>query len=342
MKKKNDTLLFKCNSCNAAIRPLTFFDGSVWCPNCRINLFIELSQKAENRELKQTTQDASFSISQELCAKYLCEGGGRDALRCAIDYCRKAAYALDPYALLNLGYFYSLGYVDSVHVETGRSFAKLCFELAKKCALPEDADFPKLVESNLQALETPLKKSSESDVFYLNALLQRLKEEDRATAPRLGVFSLSNDGSTSEEDKKKILDQLTELYKQATVYLLKQNADVKNPFTRITSQNQFVQCFNREDNLLWFAYMRKGDPIKAYKKQIAALLTNEGEVQQNLSIVISELKKAGNRGADFSDQDVLICTFDERLYRYYGIDKSKELTAFDRLSRLYRRTQGDR
>ena len=342
MKKNNEALLFKCNSCHTAIRPLTFFDGSVWCPNCKINLFFELSQKAENREHKQTIRDASFLISQELFAKYLCEGEGRDALRCAIDYCRKAAYALDPYALLNLGYYYSLGYVETVHIETGRSFAKLCFELAKRCASAEDADFPKLVDRNLLALSAPFKQSLDSDLFCLNALLTRLKEEERVVAPRLGAFSIRNDDSVDEEERKQLLAQLVELYKLATVYLLKQNIDGKNPFTKITNQNQFAQCFNRDDGVLWFAYLRKGEPIKAYKKQIGEILTDESEVQQNLAIIISEVKKAGNRGADFSDQDVLICSFDEKLYRYYGVDKSKELTAFDRLSRLYRRTQGDR
>ena len=341
MKKNNEALLFKCQDCGAAIRPLTFFDGSIWCPNCKINLFIELNKKAENRETAGSVQDSSFSISQELFAKYLCEGGGRDALRAAIDYCRKAAYALDPYALLNLGYFYGLGYVDSVHVETGRSFAKLCFELAKKCAPAGDGEFLTLLESNIQALKSPLKKGVESDVFYLKSLLQRIKNEEKATAPRLGVFAVNNTPSVTSEDKKEILARLTELFKNATVYLLKKTVDGKSPFIKITNANQFEQCFQREEEVLWFAYLRKGDPIKAYKKKLAGLITDEGEVQQNLSVIISEVKKAGNRGADFSDQDVMICTFDEKLFRYYGIDKSKEFSAFDRLSKLYHKTQGE-
>lgn len=341
MKRNNDALLFKCHSCGAAIRPLTFFDGSVWCPNCRINLFIELNQKAENREPARTVKDSSFAISQELFANYLCEGGGRDALGPAIDYCRKAAYELDPYALVNLGYFYSLGYVEGVHVETGRSFAKLCFELAKKCAPAEDGDIVALADANLHALSSPIKKGAESDVFYLRSLLQRFQSEDKATCPRLGVFSVSNNGTLGEEDKKEVLTRLTELYKQATVYLLKRTADAKSPFNKITSANQFEQCFQREDEVLWFAYMRKGDPIKAFKKRLSSLFQNESEVQQNLSAVISEVKRGGNRGADFSDQDVMICTFDEKLYRYYGIDKSKEFSAFDRLSKLYHKAQGE-
>ena len=341
MKKKNDALLFKCHVCGAAIRPLTFFDGSVWCPNCKTNLFLELSQKAENRDHAPAVQDASFSISQELFAKYLCEGGGRDALRAAIDYCRKAAYALDPYALLNLGYFYSLGYVESVHVETGRSFAKLCFDLARKCAPAGDGAFVTLAESNIAALDSPLKKNVTSDAFYLTALLKRLADEERATAPRLGVFAIDNDGSLSAEEKGTVSKKLIELYKQATVYLLKPNADVKAPFIKITSSNQFAQCFLREDKVLWFAFVRKGDPVKTYKKALSSILKDESEIRQNLSVVISEVKKAGNRGADFSDQDVMICTFTEKLYRYYSIDKSTQYSAFDRLGMLYHRTQGE-
>lgn len=341
MKKKNDALLFKCHVCGAAIRPLTFFDGSVWCPNCKTNLFLELSQKAENRGRTPVVQDASFSISQELFAKYLCEGGGRDALRSAIDYCRKAAYALDPYALLNLGYFYSLGYVESVHVETGRSFAKLCFDLARKCAPADDGAFVTLAESNMAALDSPIKKNVSSDSFYLGALLKRLADEEKSTAPRLGVFAVDNDGSLSDEERENIIKKLIDLYKQATVYLLKPNADVKAPFIKITSSNQFAQCFRREDKVLWFAFMRKGDPIKAYKNSLASILNDEAELQQNLSVVISEVKKAGNRSADFSDQDVMICTFTEKLYRYYSIDKSTEYSAFDRLGMLYHKTQGD-
>jgi len=340
MKMNKSALLFKCNNCEAAIRPLTFFDGSVWCPNCRTNLFIELNLKADNRESVQTVRDPSFSISQELFAKYLCEGGGRDVLRSAINYCRKAAYALDPYALLNLGYFYSLGYVDSVHIETGRAFARLCFEIAKKCSSDVGEDFSSLVERNLQALQSPLKKSDESDTFYLKELTERIWEGEKATAPRLGVFSIENSGE--ETDKAAVIRLLEELYKNAVVYLLKQNADGKNPFNKITNSNQFKKCFERENETLWFAFMRKGEPLKAYKKAISGILGNEKELQQNLSVIISEMKKLGNRGVDFSDQNVLICTFTDRLNKYYGADGSKEYSAFDRLSWLYRKIQGDK
>ena len=340
MKKRTEMLLFKCKSCHTAIHPLTFFDGSVWCPHCKTNLFKKLMEKADNREGQTAMQDVSFPISQELFAKYLCEDGGRDTLRSAIDYCRKAAYALDPYALLNLGYFYSLGYVEGIHVETGRSFARLCFDLAKRCAPKDDGNFLTLVDSNLQALAAPFKKVLDSDVFYLTGLTDRMKKEDAATAPRLGVFSVKNVKKYDEETYKRIIELLKSLFGMANVY-----CQIKNPtnavlFGPVPNPNSFDNCFDNFDDqdCVWFAYKRKGEPAKGYKKILSKPLGNTKEVLENLSAIYSAVSDAENRGVDFSDQDILICTFGE-IYSAYDIDKARDDSPFDRLSKIYRTSQ---
>ena len=339
--KKNEMLYFKCvsDTCSKAIRPLTFFDGSIWCPNCRKNLFLELRKKAESGVRAKENPEGFFSFSQELFARYLCEGGGRAALANAIAYCRKAAYELDPYALLNLGYYYSLGYDETVHVETGRAFAKLCFELAGKCAPAGDADFVNLINDNLASLKAPVKKSNTSDAYYLEGLIKRMDSMEKSAAPRLGVFAVSK--ASFDDPSANILALLKKLFGRTLLYLIQDTARQGDELRQIEYATDLKGCFKEKD-VVWFAYRRKGEPIGKYKGKLSRHLRNRKEILQNLYNIFCAVQETGNRSADFSDQDVLICTFDSAIYRDYGLTKGDDNSPFDRLSKVYKAVQETR
>ena len=336
MKRNNGMLLFECFSCKKAIRPLHFFDGSIWCPDCKINLFKELN----DRDVKAVESNEDFfALSQELFARYLC-GGERAALKNAIAYCRKAAYNFDPYALLNLGYYYGLGYDESVHAETGRAFALLCFELARKYGPTDDADFTGLVDRNLAALQVPIKKVASSDKFYLNALLERMEAADKYVAPRVGVFSVKALGGQPDEEKKEMISLLTKLSSLATVYFLNPSITgrSKDPYTKVKAVNQFNNCLSGEGER-WFAYKREGEYLKEYRKELVRAFKDEKELKENMAAISSVIGAAGNKGVDFSDQDIFICTFKGSIYHYYGVEEGKKDSDLDRLSGVYQKVQ---
>ena len=236
MKKSNEMLLFECAICKKEIEPLTFFDGSIWCPKCRKNLFAELKKK-DAKEVEEDKDDF-FGISQDLFARYLmlaannpsATAEARACLRHAIAFCRKSAYRRNPYALLNLGYYYSLGYDESVHVETGRSFARLCFDLARKNA-GGDEDLLTMISQNEKSVVERIEKGGATDLFYLSALLERFDSPIKDATPRLGVFHLSS--ANTPEEKKVIIGLLGKMYDICSLYLYNKEALKKNSFTAI-------------------------------------------------------------------------------------------------------------
>ena len=340
--KKNDNLEFKCLLCEGTIRPLTFFDGSVWCPQCGKELFAELKARSAQADHASDADD-SFSLSQELFARYLDESYSPKiraaALRNAIYYCRKAAYGCDPYALLNLGYYYGLGYDDSVHMETGRSFAKLCFDLARDHAPSDDQDFLDLVNNNERALKAPIEKSTLNDKEYLTHLLGRMDSADPFTAPRLGVFCIDKSSLTCfqgrPDGEDTVLSSLKRLFVKADLWMLK----FTDPwFVAIDNENMIKNCFNRGDRV-WFFYCRKGVPIGRFKNRIVVSLRNETEWKQNIPRIRDLAESRGNRNADFSDQDLVICSFikkhEEESQSYDRRSDDKVDSALDCLKNAY-------
>ena len=356
MKKHTNDFTFEC-SCKKAIRPLVFFDGSIWCPSCKKNLFWELNQKEVTKSTAKA--DGSFSVSQELFAKYLCSEQKRSeeslaALRNAIAYCRRAAYALNPYALLNLGYYYYLGYDESVRTEVGRSFAKMCFELAEKHAPQGDDVFSELLKNNKNALKEAPHKSELSDSTYLKALITRMQLSEKAIAPRLGVFSIDKTVLKDNEKKEELLKNLKKLYALANVYTFITDKDGNMTLPKVKSakeiENDVNKCFSnsnqkdRNDNIVWIAYKRKGLPPKAFRGKLMRYFgkeeideKDEKEIKDNLSIIRQVAAHKANKGVDFSDQDIWICTFTDKLHTVYDIDTTDENSPFDRLSKVYRK-----
>lgn len=341
MKNNNETLLFECACCQKEIQPLTFFDGSIWCPKCRKSLFAEIMKK----DVKDAEQDKDdfFGISQELFARYLtiattnpgATEAARAYLRNAIAFCRKSAYKRNPYALLNLGYYYSLGYDESVHMETGRSFARLCFDLAKKYAKDDD-ELIKLLDSNLKALTTRIDKGGASDLFYLKALHERFDSPIKNSEPRIGVFHLS-DTLINSEEKAAINKLMNKLFDNCVLYVFNKEKLSKNAFDRVNAKphiKSILEAATPEDGV-WFAYVKKKEPTKDFKSALAKPLKNEIEILENLTAIQSDLSRNGSKGVDFSDQDILICTF-TTIYDYYSMEKRSSDSPFDRLSACYR------
>ena len=341
MKNNNETLLFECACCQKEIQPLTFFDGSIWCPKCRKSLFAEIMKK----DVKDAEQDKDdfFGISQELFARYLTSATSnasateeaRAYLRNAIAFCRKSAYKRNPYALLNLGYYYSLGYDESVHMETGRSFARLCFDLAKKYAKDDD-ELIKLLDGNLKALSTRIEKGGASDLFYLKALRERFDSPIKNASPRIGVFHLS-DTMIGTEEKEMIVKLLNQIFDECALYVFNKDKLTKNAFDKISGKpliKNLVAQANPEDGV-WFAYAKKKEPTKEFKSALNKPLKNEDEILENLTSIQADLSRNGSKGVDFSDQDILICTF-TTIYDYYSMEKRSSDSPFDRLSACYR------
>ena len=363
--RKADLLEFNCVSCNKPIRPLTFFDGSIWCPKCEKDLFkclknaLEKGASATSKAIvkKKSSKDAEeekrnnaacdFALSQELFARYLCgaEGSASEALDKAIIYCRKAAYALHPYALLNLGYYYSLGYDPSVHMETGRAFAKLCFDIAKQCAPNDDQAFNNLLLNNSEALVTPIEKNALGDEAYLAQLYDKMNAADKFVAPRIGVFSVKKSSllPSAEEGKDPILKGLKKLLQIASIYkvLLPTNTrSHKEMLSSIDQPDEFKNCFKEGEDVVWFVYVRKGPPIGRFKGDISSVLRLKEEIDQNIPIIRRVAADKGNRSADFSDQDLLISTFLDPK-ELLGTESSGEKegknsrSPFDCLSKIY-------
>jgi len=359
--KKVDLLEFKCvsESCGKTIRPLTFFDGSIWCPECKSNLFQVLKAKAEQltekkkgdteTEKKNYDPDGTFALSQELFARYLCKGGEEApvALAKAIHFCRKAAYELNPYALLNLGYYYSLGYDESVQRETGRAFAKLCFDIAKLCGPKEAEDkvFTSLVESNSRALSSPIEKTVVGDADHLNHLIEKMGQADMFVAPRLGILSIEKKSLQSKNlDKDPLIVLLRKLMRVATLYLIDDKPTTLETLETKTMEikkEDFIKgCFTRNDNeTVWFAYVRKGAPIGRFKSELTRLLGDKKEIKENVYKLSSFAVGHEIRFADFSDQDLLICTFINPKKDQKDAGQEKKTSPFDCLNEEYRKAQ---
>ena len=85
--------------------------------------------------------------------------------------------------------------------------------------------------------------------------------------------------------------------------------------------------------------MKKKEPSKAYKSALAKKLKDENEILENLTAIRTEVAKNMNKGVDFSDQDIFVCTFNN-IYEYYDMERHASDTPFDRLSACYHTVNG--
>lgn len=103
-----------CTHCKTQFdRPLEIFTGNWQCPNCLADIFPNSNTKLAITTSNHTLFKQSEYVFYNQWLK--CPPGTKEAvksnlLRTAISLCEDSAYQNNPYALVNLGYYYEKGY----------------------------------------------------------------------------------------------------------------------------------------------------------------------------------------------------------------------------------------
>ncbi len=311
MKKNANPLSFTCRKCGKEIEPLLRYDGTMWCPKCHHDLF---------EGMQVTTEDAEghFALSQEYFARYLMQDSSpmaRQYIDNAIAFCRKSAYNGNAYALLNLGYYYSCGYVASVQPEAGRAFAKTCYERAESAG---DKGIQEMAAAKLKddvrSADMPV------GVAYINALCARVRAttDSDSRVPRLGIFYVGRDGK--DKDLERALKDLAKaLGGNDTLFYLTQDGDKYGEMAVYHKASALdINDSNRDRvrSRYWGYRNRNYQGVnKAYRRIVRREIENRSEVQQCLDNVRITLGEHHERAMDFFDDDVVISAYNYRTER---------------------------
>lgn len=336
MKRKKTNLSFTCSVCGQDIEPLVRFDGTMWCPKCKQDLFKQI-------EVSTKDPDGHFALSQEFFARYLLEDDekSRQYLDNAIAFCRKAAYNGNAYALLNLGYYYSVGYDDSVQPETGRVFAHKCYDLAKKAGIPEVTS--RIDRRKETDIATQVAAQQATGIAYIRSLAARIQTAGvrGGRVPRIGLFYIGQVDSGEE-----LIGALKELAKvcgdekKQTLYMCDDSGSMKRVNLSSLNAKNYQQCCNRywgyrNLHIVHIKSKQKG----VIRKEIDSKEINsnnkkkkQDEMEQCLSVVCSTLKKHNAKAVDFFDDDIIISIYE---YERSGRDANTN-SALDKLHQKFK------
>ncbi len=210
----------ECPNCHKEMRPLTYFTGELYCSKCHAELIDAI-------QIKDNAKCEDFALSQRCFADYLLnivpkmdkgtikhtkESHRKEATRAvrrAYEYCRSSAYAGNPYAILNMGYYLSHGY--GILIENDVHTAKLFYEKALQSSDDEVRSIAKTALEDLNGLQKMQSGNSEFD--RLIKIFDSAENASLSRTPLLGIVSVTY-SQLQENERAKLLERLNKILRK--------------------------------------------------------------------------------------------------------------------------------
>lgn len=202
------------NNCKKKFKqPLELFNGIWFCPHCKESIFPD-----ENTQLIITDENQAKVVESDklFYGKWLAAGHEKTVyekvadLKKAINLCTEASYLNNPYALVNMGYYFENNYVDSHKNIFARMrvaylyYNAVCynqkdikismFKGNKKTSLGNDAtdNIKRQAAINLYNLLTSIPRGQEKSVLGINKSIRYEIEKVTKLLNSLGLTNLSS------------------------------------------------------------------------------------------------------------------------------------------------------
>ncbi len=239
-KITSERFLIECPNanCKKQIEPITYFTGELYCPECKEEIAKKLLEQIVKESDPTKICAEYFAISQQYFIRYLLDivpqmrklGGpdqkgeydalykqGQKYLRQAVAYCKRAAYAGNPYALVNLVYYYKSGYDVTV---SNRDIAtkKLSAVIKGIFSDPkiQNPELAQKINERLNGLVTETSAAKDaSGLEYLRNLIEASTDKSRERKPLFGVFTINGD-KLNDKEKEELVDLIHKAAKQWT------------------------------------------------------------------------------------------------------------------------------
>ncbi|MGI6594519.1 MAG: hypothetical protein ACOX24_05535 [Christensenellales bacterium] len=225
-------------------QPLELFNGIWFCPHCKKSIFPD-----ENTSLVVTEENYLKLVESDkiFYSKWLANREGKDRrekiedLKNAINLCMESAYLKNPYALVNMGFYFENNYVESHKNIFARMrvaylyYNAVCYNKKdikismSKNSKPTSLDveevnnIKKQAAINLYNLLDSIPKGQEKNVLGINKTLKFEKEKIVKLLKELGVSKLhSKTEEVDSEDKvshEVIFDLVVNASKSAKSFL---------------------------------------------------------------------------------------------------------------------------
>lgn len=256
--------------------PLIFIDGDWCCPKCGNSVFPD---KKTQLQVTDDNYSALFMSDKLFYDEWLPHkdpstdsmSSRSKSLSRAIELCKNAAFANNPYALLDLGFYYERGYDDSIGGQMRFRAAELCYS-----AVAENS-FDKYLFFNE---EKPLQELKEKAQKYQDALLARVQgsaklenqpetvehlfevmtnpNHDMDRAPIMGMVRLSREEAIKLSKEKRNAFGWDNYLGDVSVMLSYLKDGEASAFQVPVNENSITSiCEKADDDVLWAFCVQK-------------------------------------------------------------------------------------